>query len=685
MHVSVMQEVQDTELMSTKKTNTGNKEGPKNPATSSGGAQPVKRSKSTGFIESSDFKPNWLETGPLTPDMLPPDLPADDASLTPDEFDVLQDSLQRFYKESASEEPLEEETKAEPDEVVESPVVESETPPLPEVEAGYVEDSLLPVEETETATVEVEQPISPKDILTDEETDPIAGIETESVTFTKNEPSPTVEPIESEAEPFATLEEELYAENEPPLTVEPNEPEAEPFAALEEELNAEIEALDSTPPPDDWIASLTEVVEARPQPLAASYLVEAPTFDPAEEEADIFLDDEPEPTYEPVFTAPPAPIPAAVKPPRKSKPKKRRDRLSGILLLSSLLLLGAAALVYFVNPFSRIALGASSLARPVSSPAVAAPETGSGDWCLSGEFLADADSQPRLIDSGAGGDILAEDQVFSLEYILPSPGTYEWQVMDCNNEALAYPESPAWVTTTEPNQSVTFNFDSNERSDPLFFPIPYVVSALDDVNEFQVVGDFQDWNPDDASGQLQRINIGLYQQVRRIARAGTYEAYVIGDDERQAIDAYGRTTSPIPFSFQTDRNGDYVVFLVDTDRGRASIMYDMPPFLTSLAYGNGNWMLSVTLLTLAALLLLGTVLRLIILNNKKLQMESGCPNCGRQELMRISRRGSDRLLHVFGIPAYRYRCRNCTWEGSRLSDKGVAVSPGVELANINDR
>ena len=658
MRVSAMHEVQDTELMSTKKTNTGNKESPKNPATSSGGAQPVKRSKSTGFIESSDFKPNWLETGPLSPDMLPPDMPADEASLTPDEFDVLQDSLQRFYKESASEEPLEEDIRPEPEEVFESAVVEIESPPLPKVDTESVEVGLLPVTEIETASVEVEQPTFAEDIVADVGTDPIAGIETESVAFMENEPPPAAETIE---------------------------PEAEPFAALEKELYAEIEALDSTPPPDDWIASLTEIVEARPQPITASYLVDAPTVDPAEEAADIFLDDEPEPTYETELTAAPVAMPVTIKPARKSKPKKRRDRLTGILLLSSLLLLGAAALVYFVNPFSRIALGAASLARPVSSPAVAAPETGSGDWCLSGEFLTDPAIHPRLIDSGAGGDILAEDQVFSLEYTLPTPGTYDWQVMDCNNEALAYPEAPAWVTTTEPNQSVTFNFDSNERSDPLFFPIPYVVSALDDVNEFQVVGDFQDWNPDDASGQLQRINIGLYQQVRRIARAGTYEAYVIGDDELQAIDAYGRTTSPIPFSFQTDRNGDYVVFLVDTDRGRASIMYDMPPLLTSLAYGNGNWILSVTLLTLAALLLLGMLLRLIILNNKKLQMESGCPNCGRQELMRISRRGSDRLLHVFGIPAYRYRCRNCTWEGSRLSDEGMAVSPGVELANISDR
>src|SRR5690606_32111157 len=173
------------------------------------------------------------------------------------------------------------------------------------------------------------------------------------------------------------------------------------------------------------------------------------------------------------------------------------------------------------------------------------------------------------------------------------------------------------------------------------------------------------------------INIGLYQQVRRIARAGTYEAYIIAEDETQAVDAYGRTTSPIPFSFQTDRNGASVVFLVYTDRGRASIMYDMPPVLTSLAYGNGKWILSLALLSLAALLFLWMIVRLVLLNSRKLQMESGCPNCGRQELMRISRHSGDRLLHAFGIPVYRYRCRNCTWEGSRISEEGLSVSPGL--------
>jgi hypothetical protein len=358
--------------------------------------------------------------------------------------------------------------------------------------------------------------------------------------------------------------------------------------------------------------------------------------------------------------------------------------LSVALLLISLALLGAAALIYFVNPFTRLALGAASLARPVSSPASAAPRTGSGDWCIAGDFLGEASGSTRLGDDGVAGDFAADDGVFSLETPIAQPGHYEWQVVDCANPALVYPDALAWLVTTEANQPVTFVFDGDERADPLFFPIPFAVSAQDGAESYRVIGSFQEWNPDDASSALRRINSGLYQQVRRIARAGSYEGYVIAGDENQAFDAYGRTTNPIPFSFETDRNGDYVVFLLDTDRGRASVMYDMPPIFNALAFGKGYLLLALTLAGLAGLLLLGLVLRWGIMRNQRLRMEYGCPRCGQQELMRIARRPADRLLHWFGLPAYRYRCRNCTWEGTRLSEEGATISPGVSIAQFDN-
>jgi hypothetical protein len=371
-------------------------------------------------------------------------------------------------------------------------------------------------------------------------------------------------------------------------------------------------------------------------------------------------------------------------PPRPSFMNKRPDRLSTGLFIASLLLFGAAALIYFLNPFTRLALGAASLARPVSSPETALPRDGSGAWCLQGDFLA-GDEAPALLDNGEGGDILSDDLVFTLDYPIAQPGSYNWQIVDCQNPALAYPQAPAWAVTTEPNQIVTFLFDSDEREAPLFFPIPFAVTALDNIATYRVVGSFQEWDEDDPTNLLEPISSGIFQQVRRIARSGSYEAYVIAGEEEQAVDAYGRTTEPIPFMFETTRNGDLVVFMLDEDRGRASVIYDVPPLMIALAFGNGYRLLSLALAGLGLALLVGLALRLLVVRNPKWQMESGCPNCGEHELLRISRHSSDRLLNLVGVPAYRYRCRSCTWEGARLSEHGRSVSPGATIAPANYR
>jgi hypothetical protein len=66
--------------------------GAKGPSDSSSGAN--KKGKSKGFIESSDFKPGWLETGPLPPLPPPPisDTP-DDSQSVAEELAALQETL----------------------------------------------------------------------------------------------------------------------------------------------------------------------------------------------------------------------------------------------------------------------------------------------------------------------------------------------------------------------------------------------------------------------------------------------------------------------------------------------------------------------------------------------------------------------------------------------------------------
>jgi predicted RNA-binding Zn-ribbon protein involved in translation (DUF1610 family) len=524
----------------------------------------VKKPRSLGFIESTGFKPNWLETGPLTPEMLAVATSkwADEAKPT----------------DSGSGE-----------EEIQASTPESET------------------------THSTELPV-PLDVDHDDKWDAGEILAGDGPPASEEE---DIIPPDLLASNMTWDNESLYPED---IFVDDDESEWERI----------IESFPSTPADPD---SSTE------------------------------------------RAIPPTP-PADVK-------RKRRDRLSIVLLIISILLLATAAVLYFVNPFTRLALASAVKARPEFSPGVVAPRTVGNDWCIRGDFLQSDSALPRLVDTGTQGDILSGDRVFSLEATISQAGTYEWQVVGCDDLALAYPPAPAWIRTERDNQAVTFLFDSNEREDPLFFPIAYVVTAIDSSDRYRVVGSFQDWDPADASSDLQRIHNGLYQQVRRIAQPGVHQTHIIDPVSQKSVDAYGRATDPIPFSFETSRNSEYVVFLIDTDRGRASVLYDMSPILSSLAFNQGYLYFSLALVVLAGLILMGALLRQLVLRNRGLWLESGCPNCGEHELMRTARRDSDRMLHYVDIPAYRYRCRNCTWEGVRLSEGGAPVSPGVSITSAD--
>ncbi len=359
------------------------------------------------------------------------------------------------------------------------------------------------------------------------------------------------------------------------------------------------------------------------------------------------------------------------------------DGLARRLLIFGLGFTGLAVLTLLFNPFQRLALGTATQARPVASPDVAAPTTASGAWCLIGEVLGEGQAPLPLSDTGGSGDVVAGDNIFAVEFAPQQTGDLGWQVIDCENEALAFPPAGAWVQSSGPDQPVTFFFDSNRRDDPLFFAIPFVVTALDGSTDFRLVGSFQGWDPDDPSNRLERVGAGVYQQVRQIDRPGRYEAYAISSDLDRAIDAYGRTSDPIPFAFEISEPDDYAVFLVDTNRGRASVLYGMPRFMTAIAYG--NWYRAITaILGLIGLTLLGWMLaRMAIMGNHSRWLDAGCPQCGQHELIRVSRQSQDRFLHFMGLPMYRYQCRVCTWQGTKLSEGGAPVSPGATIT-VND-
>lgn len=599
-----------------------------------GGSKPTKKAKSAGFIETTGFKPNWLETGPLSPEMLIAP-PVDTAPQT-------------------------------------EPAIENET--VDETHSAEPADETVQMEQYIASAYpgigpdELTDQLSPEDLeaiekLLEKYGDREITVDDEPIALSNLEPEESLE-SESVTQENDSSEEELDLASVAALLAAEASTEEAVLAPLLKTIESLPADANITAPEVSSRTSPTAV-----EPVTASSLAGAGAS-PATA-----------PRPSPTTSSKSASQREASA--RGQAEKKKRDRLSWVLFLLGLALLAAAAIIYFVNPFTRLALSSASLARPVTAAGVVAPADVGGDWCVRGDFLDQNAGPLQLVDTGSQGDILSQDFVHSLEYPIAQAGTYQWQVINCADPAIAYPPQPAWLRTENAGQAVTFIFDSNEREDPLFFPIPYVVTALDSTSGYQAIGSFQDWDPADSTSSLDRIYSGLYQQIRQIALPGTYEGYIIDEVSQQAVDAYGRATEPIPFSFETTRPGEFVVFLLDTDRGRASVLHDMSPLYSNLAFGQGNLLISVGLAVLGAILLLGLLLRQWVLRNRRFWLEAGCPSCGEQELMRIARRDSDRYLNVVGIPAYRYRCRHCTWEGLRLSEEGAPVSPGVTITTAD--
>jgi hypothetical protein len=80
---------------------------------------------------------------------------------------------------------------------------------------------------------------------------------------------------------------------------------------------------------------------------------------------------------------------------------------------------------------------------------------------------------------------------------------------------------------------------------------------------------------------------------------------------------------------------------------------------------NASWFLAIGFLLL--LLVFVIVRRFQVINDQRLWQDAGCPQCFERELVRVPRKRSDRWYNLVALPAYRYACRNCTWQGLRIS------------------
>lgn len=96
-----------------------------------------------------------------------------------------------------------------------------------------------------------------------------------------------------------------------------------------------------------------------------------------------------------------------------------------------------------------------------------------------------------------------------------------------------------------------------------------------------------------------------------------------------------------------------------------------------LVNGYGAWIVGAALLGLA--LLYAVWVRHRMVSNKNLWFGTGCPSCMERELVRVTRKSSDRLYGLLAIPAYRYACRNCTWRGLRIARREHSRELDAEL------
>lgn len=110
---------------------------------------------------------------------------------------------------------------------------------------------------------------------------------------------------------------------------------------------------------------------------------------------------------------------------------------------------------------------------------------------------------------------------------------------------------------------------------------------------------------------------------------------------------------------------------------RLSRLLGARPLITWLANGFYTWIIGAGLLLLWAAILL--LVRQRLVGNKRLWAGNGCPNCMERELVRVSRKPSDRFYVLAAIPAYRYACRNCTWRGLRIARREYTPEREAEL------
>jgi len=223
------------------------------------------------------------------------------------------------------------------------------------------------------------------------------------------------------------------------------------------------------------------------------------------------------------------------------------------------------------------------------APAPLAPQpvrAAPSNWCVAGDFNGWNNTSTPLYDDGTNGDLIADDGVFSLEFTIATANRYEWKILECGNWGNAYPSENAWLHTSNPNQTVTFTFDTNDHSADAgwnLLPATNIINVQGDTlpASFTAVGSFQGWNNADPNTVMQYIGNDIYWLTYTVASAGSYIGKVTATGSWDAFGADGRNKDATNLSFTTTSADEEVVFLLDARSGRVLI--------ANQGSATGNW------------------------------------------------------------------------------------------------
>jgi hypothetical protein len=325
------------------------------------------------------------------------------------------------------------------------------------------------------------------------------------------------------------------------------------------------------------------------------------------------------------------------------------------------------AVLFLINPFSRLAQARATASRPQPPLAVTPPAEPESGYCIVGNFQDwDGQSTP-LVDDGTEGDRTSGDGIYSRTVLFAEPDRYLWRVLPCGQWDKIVPEKSAWVFVTSPNQPITFTFNPAMPPSNLW-PRSYALTANDTLPARVVaIGSFQAnrWDSEDARTALEPVGNNRYQLAYRIPLPNTYETYVAIQGRSEGIGASGRSIEPVPLEFTTRFPSEMVVIQYDAGTDRIAVLSGMPWWLSWLGYGWGARIIAG--ISILGILVMGAQIgyRRVVLR-PDWQYSVGCPNCEAHDLQRISRETSDYVLDLLGVPVRRYKCRQCGWEGRRI-------------------